>query len=74
MNVRRGDRVALVYQIFLDKYGETVAVVYEQTERTQNMLFADGAQYITFFCAQSGTSIRLTVPENFTSRLLSRPD
>ena len=61
-------------RFFLDKYGETVAVVYEQTKRTQNMLFADGAQCITFFCAQSGTSIRLTVPENFTSRLLSRPD
>ena len=33
---------------FLDKYGETVAVVYEHTKRTQNIQFADGAQYITF--------------------------
>ena len=34
---------------FLDKYGETVAVVCEHTKITQNMLFANGAQYITFF-------------------------
>ena len=29
----------------MDKYGETTAVVYEHTKRTQEMLFADWAQY-----------------------------
>ena len=39
-----------------------IAVVYEHTKRTQEILFADWVQsYKAFFWAQTGASIRLTV-------------
>ena len=39
---------------------KSIAVVYELTRRTQEMLFADWAR-TKHFCAQSVASIRLTV-------------
>ena len=44
-----------------DKYGETIAVVYEHTKRTRDAVCQLRTIMQSFLCAQSGASIRLTI-------------
>ena len=44
-----------------DKYGETIAVVYEHTKRTRDAVCRLRTIIQSFLCAQSGASIRLTI-------------